>query len=330
MVYGMKDILKAHLDHLCGAENVHVNMPMSRKTSLQIGGVVKFYVIARTREILLKLLSALDYIDEPYRIVGAGANLLASDDYFDGVVIRLGFNEVVPNGEFVYADAGVGLGTLCAWTRQQSLTGFEWLAGIPGTVGGALFMNAGAYDGDMAKSCVCVDVLLPAEDAFVLAMSFEHALADPFAPKEWRIINIPSTQLEFAYRDSRFMRNRDWIILGGYFRLQPGDKIEITRRIREIVTKRGKSLPTEPNGGSTFRRPKPDFYVGTTIDRLGLKGTTVGGAQISHKHAGVIVNTGNATCADVLALIDQIKTAVHDDTGVDLHMEYELFPPVVH
>ena len=322
MVNGMKNTLHDYLNHICGADNVWADFPMSRRTSFKIGGTVRFYVTVQAREALVRLLSGLDQIGEPYQIVGAGANLLARDEYYDGVVIRPGFNEIVRNGEFVYADAGVGLGVLCAWSRRESLTGFEWLAGIPGTVGGALFMNAGAYDGDMGSRCVCVDVLMRAEDAAVLC---GYADSDDDG---WVVVNMPRAQLEFGYRDSRFMRNRDWVILGGYFRLQVGDKIEICRKIREIVQKRGKSLPQQPNGGSAFCRPRPDFYVGTTIDRLGLKGKSIGGAQISEKHAGVIVNTGGATCADVLGLIDEIKSAVHADTGETLRMEYEMFPHV--
>ncbi|MCL2846247.1 MAG: UDP-N-acetylmuramate dehydrogenase [Firmicutes bacterium] len=298
-------VVKAYLEHLLGAENVAENVPMSQKTTFKIGGPARFFVTVKSRDVLVKLLSALDYIETAWTIIGGGANLLVNDDGFDGVVIRMATSDIVQNGNFVYADAGVNLAKVCMFARKNSLSGLEWLAGIPGTIGGAVYMNAGAYGSEMQTVTVCVDVLKRSDD-------------------EWKIETINAGELDFGYRQSIFQERRDWIILGAYIHLAHGEEAAIGERMDEIMTKRRKSLPTQPSGGSTFRRPRPDFYVGTTIDRLGMKGNSVGGAMISDRHAGFIVNTGGATCADVMELVKQIKDAVREDTGEELHMEYEV------
>ena len=300
----MQKVLKSYLEYLCGAKNVGENVLLSTKTTFQIGGAAKFFVTVRSREVLLKLLSALNYIEEPWFIIGAGANLLAPDKGFDGVVIKLGFDEIVQNGAFLYADAGCSLGKLAMEAQRRLLSGLEWLVGIPGTVGGGVYMNAGAYGGSFSDCCVCVDVLRNDEEGFVIE-------------------TIDAPRLKFAYRKSIFQRRKNWVILGAYFHLSHGVAKDIQAKMNENNEKRRKSIPTQPSGGSTFRKPAPDFYVGTTIERLGFKGGRIGGAMVSDKHAGIIVNVGGATEKDVLELAKKIKKVVFDETGARLELEYE-------
>lgn len=301
----MEQILNSYLEYLCGKDNISRSEPLFRHTTFKIGGKAKFFVRVDSKPIMLKLLSALDYIEEPYFIIGNGSNILAPDRGFDGVVIKPTFNQILENGNFIYADAGASLSAVLAFAKKRGLGGLEWAAGIPATVGGAVYMNAGAYGCQMSDVTMSVDILYKGQ-----------------------VINMESSKLKFDYRTSIFHSKRDWAILGAYFYLTPRPEAEIERLMRENIKKRRTKQPIEPSAGSSFKRPRPDFYVGAAIEEIGLKGKQIGGARISEKHAGFIVNMGGAKCADVLKLSRLIQKEVYTRYGEKLELEYERPKPI--
>lgn len=292
----MDDIIYAYLCHLCGTDNVRRDEPLSRWTTFRIGGNAQYLVQVTSKATLQKLLSALNYIEMPYFILGLGANVLASDQGYAGVIIKLAFKEIYHNDAFIYADAGAKLGVVVNYAQAHGLAGLAWATGIPATIGGAVYMNCGAFDHSMQDCVVMVDVL-------------DHGV----------VKTLTANQLDYGYRHSVFMHH-DYVILGAYLRLQPGDPAQIQQEMRAILVKRAKH-PKEPSAGSTFRRPRDGFYVGKVIQELGLQGYQIGGAKVSEQHAGFIVNAGNATCADVLQLIKKIQDTVQQATGVTLQTE---------
>jgi len=299
----LDQVLKSYLEHICGKANVEENVLMSTRTTFRIGGSARFFVTVQSKEILIKLVSALNYIEYPYRIVGHGANLLVSDNGYDGVLIKLNFREIVENGNFVYADAGATLGAVVKFARSRGLSGLEFAAGIPGTVGGAVYMNAGAYGGQISDIAAMVDVLQNGE-----------------------IVSLDARACKFSYRTSRFQKSRNQIVMGVYFFLKSGDKCEIEKREQEILLKRRATSVKEPNAGSIFRNPTVNGVVvsaGKLIDELGLKGTRIGDAAISRQHAGKIINLRAATARDVRALITLVKTKVRVAYGITLKTEIE-------
>lgn len=298
----MQQVLKSYLEHICGRENVLQDEPMSNHTTFKIGGKAKFFVTAKSKQALINLTSALRFIEHPHRIIGSGANLLVRDKGYDGVIIKMATNEIIDNQCFIYADAGVKLSALINHATKKGLSGLEWASGIPGTVGGAIFMNAGAYGGCMADIAVMVDVLIDGE-----------------------IVTLESNQCKFDYRKSIFQRKRKWIILGAYFFLENGDPDTISAKYREIIAKRKIAQPQQPSAGSVFRRPPNSILsVGEMVEQLGLKGLNIGGAQISEKHGGFIINKGGATSTDVMKLIRIIKNRVYEAYGIRLAPEIEL------
>ncbi|MCL2621824.1 MAG: UDP-N-acetylmuramate dehydrogenase [Firmicutes bacterium] len=293
----MKDILKDYLCHLAGEENVLLNQPLSKHTSFKIGGPAKYYVNVKTKEILIKLIDALNFIEQKYFIMGFGCNVLASDNGYDGVVIRPYFKEIIVNANFIYADAGANLKLVCNAAKNNGLTGLEWACGIPSTVGGAVYMNAGAYGGEMKDVVTLVDVLVSGQ-----------------------IKTITATEAKFGYRTSIFHKKKNWIILGAYFYLQKGAKDDIITLEAKHAQSRNEKQPKQPSAGSVFLRPE-GYFVGKLIDDCRLRGFSIGGAQISPQHAGFIVNNGGATCNDVLAVVKHIKKEVLAKFNVKLKME---------
>jgi len=297
----MEQILKSYIEHICGKESVAENVPLSTKTTFKIGGPARWFVTVPTKQALMRLISALNYIEQPWFIIGAGANVLASDEGYNGVVIKLGFRDIIDNGCFIYADAGANLKRLCNFAREQSLSGLEFATGIPGTVGGAVYMNAGAHGGQISDVVAMADVLVDGD-----------------------IKTLDARQLGLNYRKSIFQRKRNWIILGAYFYLKKSDKTEIITKEHNNLMKRLESQPTLPSAGSVFKRPSQDFAVGKAVDELGLKGTKIGGAQISDIHAGFIVNTGGATCKDVLELVKLVRSKIRQSHNIYLQTEIQI------
>lgn len=279
--------------------------PMSRHTTFRVGGPVDRMIFPRSREDLRALLRLLAADGIPWRVIGNGSNLLVSDRGLSGVALVLEgeFQEIclLPDGVTVRAGAGLPLRRLCAFARENGLAGLEFAWGIPGTVGGAVFMNAGAYGGET-------------KDALAAATHMTAA---------GEVATLPAEELGLGYRRSRYGESGD-IILRADFRLTKGDPAAIGETMDSLMARRKEKQPIGlPSAGSVFKRPEGG-YAAALIERCGLKGERVGGAQVSPKHAGFIVNTGGATCADVLALTRKIQETVLRETGVTLEPEVKI------
>ena len=295
----LEQVLKSYLEHICGKANVRENESMRAHTTFGIGGPAKFFVSVYKKDVLVRLVSALNYIEYPYKIIGTGSNLLVRDGGFDGVIIRLKTCEIVENGNIIYADAGAPLVSVVQKAAELGLSGLEFAYGIPGTVGGAVFGNAGAFGASIADVAVVIDVL-----------------------KDGEIISMENKDCKFGYRTSYFQKNKDIVILGAYFSLQHGDSDKIKAKMQVNLGKRNLSQPAGKTAGCVFRN-QPAVSAGEVIDRLGLKGFRIGGAVISEKHANFIVNDNHATAKDVEKLIRHIKKRASDTYGIKLKLEIE-------
>ena len=280
--------------------------PMSRHTSFRIGGPARRMAFPDRGEQLVLLLDAAKRLGARPLVIGNGTNLLPSDEGLDRLVIdtSAGLNRL-EDGEApgtITAEAGVPLARLADLACRQGLTGLEFAHGIPGSVGGAVCMNAGAYGGGMAQVVDEASVLFPEEG----------------------VRRLTGAELDFGYRRSLLTDRPDAVVLSAVFRLTPGDPDAIRASMRELMERRRASQPLEwPSAGSTFKRPEGHF-AGTLIDQCGLKGLTVGGAQVSEKHAGFVINRGGATSADVRELMRQIRERVLAETGVRLEPEVKI------
>ena len=281
---------------------LRVDEPMARHTTFQIGGPADRFLTVENAAQLQGLLSCLRQAGIPYLVLGKGSNLLVSDKGIRGAVLHLGGDfkkvEVLPDGRTLRAGAGAPLASVCALARERSLTGLEFAWGIPGSVGGGAYMDAGAYGGEMRD-----------------VVSRVLHLGPDGAPGEAR-----GEELCFGYRKSRYTGGED-IITAVEFTLQPGDPAAIAGKMEELMARRKDKQPYDmPSAGSVFKRPQNGFAA-ALIEQCGLKGRRVGGAQVSEKHAGFIVNTGGATCQDVLELISIIQKTVEERTGTRLECE---------
>ena len=278
--------------------------PAAKHTSFRAGGPVKRMAFPKTAEELIVLDGLLRELGVRRVVLGNGTNVLFPDEGLDAVVIVTGEMKAVrlENETSLVADAGVSLARLATEALRAGLTGLEFAHGIPGSVGGGVVMNAGAYDGALSDVLAEVTALFP--DG---------------------VRTLPTGELRFSYRHSLFTEQPEATVLWARFRLRPGESASIRARMDELAEKRRASQPLElPSAGSTFKRPEGHF-AGRLIEDCGLKGTRVGGAEVSTKHAGFIVNTGGATCADVLSLIETVQKTVFDATGVKLEPEVKIF-----
>ena len=273
---------------------------MQKHTTFHIGGEADLFVnIADARQLAL-VLQAAGRAEVPWMVIGNGSNLLVSDLGIEGAVLHLsGMDGISYNGSCeITCGAGLRLSQLCVFAAENGLQGLEFAWGIPGTVGGAVYMNAGAYDSEMRNvvaSCVVLD-----------PQGEEHILA--------------AEELDFGYRSSIFQK-QPYIVTAVTVRLQPGDGAQIRAKMEEIFTRRKQKQPLEyPSAGSVFKRPQGN-YAGTMIEACGLKGFTVGGAQVSEKHAGFIINTGSATASDVKRVIEHVQNEVFLKYSVRLEPE---------
>lgn len=281
---------------------LRVDEPMARHTTFQIGGPADRFLTVENAAQLQGLLSCLRQAGIPYLVLGKGSNLLVSDKGIRGAVLHLGGDfkkvEVLPDGRTLRAGAGAPLASVCALARERSLTGLEFAWGIPGSVGGGAYMDAGAYGGEMRD-----------------VVSRVLHLGPDGTPGEAR-----GEELCFGYRKSRYTGGED-IITAVEFTLQPGDPAAIAGKMEELMARRKDKQPYDmPSAGSVFKRPQNGFAA-ALIEQCGLKGRRVGGAQVSEKHAGFIVNTGGASCQDVLELIAVIQKTVEEQTGTCLECE---------
>ncbi len=288
------------------------NEPMSRHTTFQVGGPVPLMALPRTEDEVQQVLSVacLEFGVRPF-FMGRGSNLLVSDQGAELLVLKSGglerleleeegktWDAARPNGRTIIAGSGVPLAQLSNFALENGLTGLEFAQGIPGSVGGGVYMNAGAYGGEMSQVVTSVSsVSLPDEN-------FVRENLDP----------------QFSYRHSVY-QERDEFILRACFTLEPGDRKEIKAKMDDFAQRRRKKQPLEyPSAGSTYKRPEGQFAA-ALIERCGLKGLRVGGAQVSEKHAGFVINTGGATCSDIVRLMAQVRERVFKETGVTLEPE---------
>lgn len=276
--------------------------PMARHASFRVGGPAKRMAFPRTEEQLVLLVSlARDCGARPF-VMGNGTNLLVPDEGVDRLVIETSGLRRLEKGEepdSITAESGVSLSRLADFACKLGLTGLEFAHGIPGTVGGGVCMNAGAYGGELKQVVSGASVLFPEEGVRFLT----------------------GEELAFGYRRSFLTERPEAVVLRAVFRLSPGDPEAIRETMRDLMARRKASQPLDlPSAGSTFKRPEGHF-AGTLIDQCGLKGLAVGGAQVSEKHAGFVVNRGGATCADIRELIRRVQEAVFARTGVRLEPE---------
>lgn len=277
---------------------------MKKHITFRVGGPAACFLTPSTKEQIREILHICQEEKTPYFILGNGSNLLVSDQGFDGVVLQVykNMNQVTVEGEHLRVQAGALLSATARKALEAGLTGMEFAAGIPGTMGGAAVMNAGAYGGEMKQVAM---------ETTVLTMDGETRV-------------FTGQAQGFAYRTSAF-ENLPVIIVKTVFQLAPGDKEEISARMQELLEKRRTSQPLElPSAGSTFKRPE-GAYAGALIQGANLKGISVGGACVSEKHAGFIVNAGGATARDVKALIELVQKRVFDTSGYCLQPEVRIW-----
>lgn len=282
------------------SERVLVDEPMSKHTTFRIGGNADVFVSISNETELVELIAYLKEEQVPYYIIGNGSNLLVSDKGFNGVIIEIGSNykDIRVRDNQIIARAGALLSAVSHVALENNLAGMEFASGIPGTVGGAIIMNAGAYGGEMKQVASQIKAIMP--DGTIKLLSNED--------------------MKFEYRNSR-AKKEGFIILQVTYQLTEGDREVIDGIMRDLNMKRRDKQPLEyPSAGSTFKRPE-GYFAGKLISDAGLKGFSIGGAQVSEKHAGFLINKDNATSADMYKLIMEVRDRVKESTGVELEPE---------
>ena len=290
------------LEKLCGELECRFtpNCSLKEYNTFKIGGSCKALVSVNSTESVSALVKFLKQNNVKFTVIGRGSNILVPDDGYDGVVLFFGqdFAYTVLSGNMIECEAGALLASACVFAQQNGLSGMEKLFGIPGTLGGAIYMNAGAYGSEMA------DIAYSAE----------------YVDGEGEIHRKIFGRNDFSYRKS-FFTGRDCIITSVTLSLKAGNADEIRQRMSECMAQRSAKQPLEyPSAGSTFKRPEGS-YASLLIDQCGLKGMTCGGAMVSEKHCGFVINKGFATCSDVLELCGKVQEIVKEKTGYFLEME---------
>lgn len=278
--------------------------PMCRHTTFAIGGAADLFVVPKTPEQLAKALQVIRDCGLPLLLLGNGSNMLVSDAGYRGAVVcTTEMDDVRAVGENrLIVQAGALLSRVSRYAQRAGLTGAEFAGGIPGSLGGAVFMNAGAYDGQMAGIVEQTEYLDGSGTVHTLTGE-EHC---------------------FAYRDSAFRAHPDWVVLRSVLRLQPGDPAAILDKMNDFAQRRRDKQPLNyPSAGSTFKRPE-GYFAGRLIEDAGLKGVSVGAAQVSEKHAGFLINRGGATCEEMLRLIELVQQRVREKFGVELECEVRI------
>ena len=299
----IEKVIKTAKDLGCG---VFEDKCLKDYTTFKIGGKCLALIEINSEQTIALLINTCNNENVRYLVLGKGSNMLCDDRGFDGVVLHIGNEfadiEVIADN-VIRASAGCNLAKLCKVALDNSLSGLEFAYGIPGTVGGAVFMNAGAYGGEVKDVLVdvnCVD-------------------------KEGNIHTLSVDELDLSYRHSIF-HNNGWIITSAVFKMKKAPKEEIKAKMDDLIGRRKDKQPLEyPNAGSTFKRPVGQF-AGKLIQDCGLKGFRVGGAMVSEKHSGFVINYDNATCKDVLTLIKQVQNIVKEKTGFFLECEVKIIP----
>lgn len=288
------------LIQILGEENVRTEEPMSRHTTFRIGGSADYFLIPHSAEEIQEVLAFCKKESLPYFILGNGSNLLVSDSGYRGVILQLykNWNRTEVEGTVIRAQAGALLSSVARRAQEEELTGFEFAGGIPGTLGGAVVMNAGAYGGEMKDVLVEVTVLTGGGE----------------------VRTIPAEELELDYRTS-IVKKKGYLVLEAKIALRKGDPEEIRAKMKDLAERRTEKQPLDyPSAGSTFKRPE-GYFAGKLIMDAGLRGYRVGGAQVSEKHCGFVINAGGATAADVVQLMKDVRQKVKEQFGVELEPE---------
>lgn len=296
----MKQEIKQRFCELLGEEKVLASEPMDRHTTFRIGGAADYFLIPESYEEIREILKICKEEELPYFILGNGSNLLVSDRGYRGVIIQMfrNMSGLTVDGTKIRAASGALLSSIAVAAKNASLTGFEFAGGIPGTLGGAVVMNAGAYGGEMK------DVLQ------------EVTVMD----QEGRILTLKAEELQMGYRTS-IVKSAGYLVLEAVIGLSEGDQEQIKERMKELIEQRTSKQPLEyPSAGSTFKRPE-GYFAGKLIMDSGLRGYRVGGAQVSEKHCGFVINTGGATATDVRTLMQNVSDIVQEKFGVALEPE---------
>lgn len=277
---------------------------LSNHTTFRIGGAAKYFAVPKNEEEIMEAVDFAIVKDLPYYILGKGSNVLFADEGYPGVIIEIGagMEKVERTGDTgIRAQAGVSLSALAAFAAREGLSGLEFAGGIPGTLGGAVTMNAGAYGGEMQDVIVSAKVM----------------------DEEGAVQELSCEELQLGYRTS-IVQKKQLIVLEAEFLLKPGTTEEIQNTMKELNAKRREKQPLEyPSAGSTFKRPE-GYFAGKLIEDAGLRGYRVGDAQVSEKHCGFVVNRGKATCAEVIQLIEDVQKEVKEQFGVQLEPEVRI------
>lgn len=296
------DSIYKKLTTIIEESKIKTNEDMSKHTSFKAGGKAKFYIKAKTVEDVINTVKISKENNIPIVVLGNGSNILFKDEEFNGVVLKIELDTLKIEENIITAEAGVKNAILGRKALDNNLQGFEFAAGIPGTIGGAIRMNAGAYGGEIKDIVQDVEYL-----------DYE----------DLKIKKITNKECNFEYRHSVFCENKN-IILSATFKLENGIKEEIANRMNEFAKSRKEKQPLEyPSAGSTFKRGT-DFITAKLIDECGLKGYQIGGAQVSEKHAGFIINKENATAKDIIDLVEYVKKTVKEETGKSIDLEVEI------
>lgn len=299
----MNEQLYMKLIDILGDTNALLNEPMKNHTTFRIGGPADYFVTPDSLDGVSRVIALANETGIPYFIMGNGSNLLVSDDGYRGMIIHIGkkFSKIEHIGDTLIAQAGVPLAAVAKEALNQGLTGFEFAGGIPGTLGGAVSMNAGAYGGEMKHVLLSVKAIAP----------------------DGSILEIDAKDMRLGYRTSIFSQ-QDYLVAEAVIGLKPGNVLEISNRMEELALARKTKQPLEyPSAGSTFKRPE-GYFAGKLIQDSGLRGYQVGGAQVSDKHCGFVINAKDATSKDVVQLMRDVIDKVQQQFGVTLEPEIKL------
>jgi UDP-N-acetylmuramate dehydrogenase len=291
------------LVQITGQEHILLNEPMDKHTTFKVGGPADVFVKPENASQLKEILAAAKEYELPVYIIGNGSNLLVSDQGYRGVIVQIykNMNQIERNGNQIKAQAGALLSTIAKQALEQGLGGFEFASGIPGTLGGAVAMNAGAYGGEIKQ--VLKEVTILTRDGEIMTLSVE--------------------ELELGYRKSIIVE-KDYIVLDAVLEFTPDDKEVIQAKMSEYAQARKSKQPLEyPSAGSTFKRPE-GYFAGKLIDDAGLRGFSYGGAQVSEKHCGFVINKDHATAKDIVTLMQQVDEKVQNKFGVSLEPEVKM------
>ncbi|MHB0739526.1 UDP-N-acetylmuramate dehydrogenase [Peptostreptococcus stomatis] len=291
------------LSQIIDEKSIYIDEPMNRHTSFKVGGPADILVRPRTEEEISNIFKLVNKLETPFLVKGNGSNILIKDGGFRGLVIEISdnFSNFEIRGTEVEIQSGALLSVIGRAVMNESLTGFEFASGIPGTLGGALAMNAGAYGGEMKNIVKTVRLM----------------------DEEGQVVEFTNEEMNFGYRHSRLSDER-WIAISAVISLEKGDKAEIKAKMEDLALQRRSKQPLEyPSAGSTFKRPT-GYFAGKLIQDSDLKGESVGGAQVSSKHSGFVINYNKASAKDIVDLIEHVKLTVFECQGVHLEEEVKI------